>query len=93
LEVLAFFMAVLAAEELLLPMAAALNQELTGNGSKDARQGQCTRRKTMMAAEWGKQLLPLSSFIPQRKISGPSQPFVLKKERQRESGHPRVGIA
>jgi hypothetical protein len=60
--VLAFFAAAPAAEELLLPMAAALNQALTGNGSKDARQGQCARRKTMMAAEWGKQLLPLPFF-------------------------------
>jgi hypothetical protein len=55
---LAFFtvpaVAVPAAVELLLPMAAALNQELMGNGSTDARQGQCARRKTMMVAEWGK---------------------------------------
>jgi hypothetical protein len=60
--VLAFFMVVPvaapAAVELLLPMAAVLNQDLTGNGRRDARQGQCARRKTMMAAEWGKQLLP-----------------------------------
>jgi hypothetical protein len=95
--VLAFFTAapaaVPAAEELLLPMVATLNQELTGNGSKDARQGQCTRRKMMTAAEWGKQLLPPFSFIPLQKISGPSQPFVLKRERRCESGHPRVGTA
>jgi hypothetical protein len=43
-------------------MAVVLNQELTGNGRKDARQGQCARRKMMMAAEWGKQLLPLFFF-------------------------------
>jgi hypothetical protein len=43
-------------------MTVALNQALTGNGSKDARQGQCTRRKTMTMVEWGKQLLPLPPF-------------------------------
>jgi hypothetical protein len=35
-------------------MAMPLNQNLTGNGRRDARQGKCTRRKTMTAAEWGK---------------------------------------
>jgi hypothetical protein len=64
--VLAFFttapMAAPAAVELLLPMAVALNQDLMGNGSRDARQGQCARRNTMTAAEWGKQLLPPFSF-------------------------------
>jgi hypothetical protein len=68
--VLAFFAATAAApvaEELLLPMAAALKKALSQNGSKDARQGQSSRRKTMTAAEWGKQILPLSSFIPPRK--------------------------
>jgi hypothetical protein len=46
----------------------------------------------MTATEWGKQLLPLFSFIPLWEISGPSQSFVLKRERQCESGRPRVGI-
>jgi hypothetical protein len=95
--VLAFFTAAPAAvpvaEELLLPMAVALKQALSGNGSKDARQGQSARRKMMMVAEWGKQLLPLPSFIPPQKNSGSSQPFVLKREWQRESGHPHVGTA
>jgi hypothetical protein len=61
-------------------MAAALNQELIGNGRRDARQGHCVRRKTMTAEEWGKQSLPPFSFIPPRKISVPSQPSVLKRE-------------
>jgi hypothetical protein len=56
--VLAFFTAAPSVapvvEELLLPMAAKLNQELTGNGSRDERQGQCARRKTITAPEWGK---------------------------------------
>jgi hypothetical protein len=83
-------MAAPTAGELLLPMAAALKRALSGNGSKDARQGQSARRKTMMAAEWGKQLLPLPSFILSQKISRSSQPFVLKRERQRKSGRPHV---
>jgi hypothetical protein len=95
--VLAFFAAAAAAApaavELLWPMAVALNHELKGNGSKDARQGQCGRRKTMTAAEWGKELLPLFSFVPPQKISRPSQPFVLKRKWQRESDRPCVGIA
>jgi hypothetical protein len=53
--VLAFFMAVLvaapAAVELRLPMVMLLNQNLTENGRRGARQGQCTRRKTKTAAE------------------------------------------
>jgi hypothetical protein len=47
----------------------------------------------MTAAEWGKQLLPLPSFIPPRKISRSPQPFVLKREQQREFGRPRVGTS
>jgi hypothetical protein len=71
-------------------MAVALDQELTGNGTRDARQGQCARRKTMTAAEWGKQLLLLFSFIPLWEISGSSQLFVLKREWRCESGPPCV---
>jgi hypothetical protein len=48
-------------------MAAALKWALLWNGSRDAQRWQGARRKTMMAAEWGKQLFPLSSFIPPRK--------------------------
>jgi hypothetical protein len=44
------------------------------------------RRKTMKAVEWGKQLFPLSYFIPPRKILGSSQPFAPKREWQHESG-------
>jgi hypothetical protein len=72
-------------------MAAALKQALTGYASKDVHRGQSARRKMMMAAEWGKQLLSLLSFIAPWKISGSSQPFVLKRERQHESDRPRVG--
>jgi hypothetical protein len=61
------------AVELLLPMALLLNQNLTGNGRRYARQGQCARRKTMMAAEWGKQLLP---------------PFFLLSHCGKSVGHP-----
>jgi hypothetical protein len=35
-------------------MAMLLNQDLTGNGRRDVRQGQCARRKMMTTAEWGK---------------------------------------
>jgi hypothetical protein len=45
-------------------MAVVLNQDLTGNERRDVRQGHCARKKTMMAAEWGKQLLPLFFFYP-----------------------------
>jgi hypothetical protein len=65
--VFAFFAAPVAApaaEVLLLPIAAALNRELTGNGSSAVRQGQCARWKMMTAVEWGKQLLFPFSFIP-----------------------------
>jgi hypothetical protein len=49
--------------ELLLPMAMRLSLGLAGNGGRDAMQEQCARRKTMMAAEWGKQLFPLSFLL------------------------------
>jgi hypothetical protein len=45
----------------------------------------------MMVVEWGELLLPLFSFILPQKISGQSQPFVLKRERQQRSGRPCVG--
>jgi hypothetical protein len=74
-------------------MAMLLNQNLTRNGRREARKGQRAARTTMTAAEWGKQLLPPSfPFIPLRKISMSSQPFVLKRERQQESGCPHVVI-
>jgi hypothetical protein len=49
--VFAFFAVAPVAGELLLPMAVALKRALSGNGSKDARQGLSARRKTMTVAE------------------------------------------
>jgi hypothetical protein len=55
-------------------MKVTLNGDLAGmGGRKDATQEWSIRKKMMMVAEWGKQLLPLvSSFIPLREITGPS---------------------
>jgi hypothetical protein len=66
--VLAFFAAALvaapAAVEFLLPMKVVLNGDLAGmGGRKDATQERSTRSKMMMAAEWGKQLLPPIFFL------------------------------
>jgi hypothetical protein len=65
--VLAFFTAAPPAAptavELLLPMKVVLNEDLTGmGGRRDASQERSTRKKMMMAAEWGKQLLLLCHF-------------------------------
>jgi hypothetical protein len=55
-------------------MKVTLNGVLAGmGGRKDATQERSARKKMMMAAEWGKQLLPpVFSFIPLREITGPS---------------------
>jgi hypothetical protein len=57
-------------------MAATLKQALTGNGSKDARQGQSVRRETMKAAEWGKSyFLCLFLFHRGKSVDHPSRSF------------------
>jgi hypothetical protein len=58
-------------------MVMLFNQNLTGNGRRDARQRQCARRKTMMAAEWGKQLFPLFFLLSHcgKSLAHPSHAF------------------